>query len=151
VLETDTLKAVQQSPGLLRQKDRGVNTSEGRKEGTKKRKGRKIILLGSSHGMVMGQMFQENLGSKFEVCSISKQNAPLGNVVEDVIKIGKDLTKQDPIVIVIEFGNSLDINQDYSIDEDLNFTAERTSNTNVVFVNLLRRYGKPWMNGRVRV
>jgi hypothetical protein len=47
-------------------------------------------------------------------------------------------------------GNSLDINQDYSIDKVLNFIAERTSNKNAGFVNLLRRYEKPWMSGRVR-
>jgi hypothetical protein len=40
-------------------------------------------------------------------------------------------------------GNSLDVNQDYSIDKNLNFIAERTSNTNVGFVNLLSRYDKP--------
>jgi hypothetical protein len=37
VLETDILEAVQQSSGLLKQKDREVNTSIGR-EGEKKRK-----------------------------------------------------------------------------------------------------------------
>jgi hypothetical protein len=47
-------------------------------------------------------------------------------------------------------GNSLDINQDCSIYKDLNFIAERTSNTNVTFVNLLRRYGKLWMSRRIR-
>jgi hypothetical protein len=77
-----------------------------------------------------------------------KLNAPLANV--DVRKLGKDLTKQDHIVIVGGVGNSLDINQNCSIDEDLSFTAERTSNTNVLFVSLLRRYDKPWMNGKVR-
>jgi hypothetical protein len=40
--------------------------------------------------------------------------------------------------------------QDCSVDKDLIFIAERTSNPNVGFVNLLRRYDKPWMNGKVR-
>jgi hypothetical protein len=39
--------------------------------------------------------------------------------------------------------NSLDVNQYYSVDKDINFIAERTSNTNVGFVNLLSRYDKP--------
>jgi hypothetical protein len=39
------LEAVQQCPGLPKQKDRGVNTSVGNLE----RKERKIVLLGSSH------------------------------------------------------------------------------------------------------
>jgi hypothetical protein len=86
----------------------------------------------------MGQMLQENLSSTFEVCSIFKPNAPLANAVEDVRKLGKDFTKLDHIVIVGGAGNRLDINQDYS-DIDLNFIAERTSNTNVGFVNLLRQ------------
>jgi hypothetical protein len=98
----------------------------------------------------MGQMLQENMGSKFEVCSIFKPDAPLAKVVEDVRKLSKDLTKQDHIVIVGGARNSLDKNQDCSIDKYLNFIAKRTSNTNVGFVNLLRRYDKPWMNGRVR-
>jgi hypothetical protein len=69
-------------------------------------------------------MLQENLGSKFEVCSIFKPNIPLANVVEDVRKLGKDLTKQYHIIIVGGARNSLDINQDYSIDKDLNFIAK---------------------------
>jgi hypothetical protein len=32
----------------------------------------------------MGPMFPENLGSKFEFCSIFKPNAPLAKVAEDV-------------------------------------------------------------------
>jgi hypothetical protein len=48
----------------------------------------------------MGQMLQENLGPKFEDCSIFKPDTPLANVVEDVRKLGKDLTRQDHIVIV---------------------------------------------------
>jgi hypothetical protein len=61
-------------------------------EGRKERKKEKIVLLGSSRGRGMGQMIQENLGSKFEVCSIFKPNVPLAIVVEDVRKLGKDLT-----------------------------------------------------------
>jgi hypothetical protein len=34
-----------------------------------------------------------DLGSKFDICSIFKPNAPLANVVEDLGKLGKDLTK----------------------------------------------------------
>jgi hypothetical protein len=60
-------------------------------------------------------MLQENLGSKFEVCSIFKPTAPLANVAEDGRKLGKDLTKQDHVVIVGVAGNSLDINEDYSL------------------------------------
>jgi hypothetical protein len=52
VLERDTSEVVQQSPGLLKQKDREVNTSVGNLG----RKKRKIVLLGSSHGRGMGQM-----------------------------------------------------------------------------------------------
>jgi hypothetical protein len=64
----------------------------------------------------MGQMLQKNLCSKFEVCNVFKPNAPLANTVEDVRKLGKDLTKQVHIVIVGRAGNSQDINQDCSID-----------------------------------
>jgi hypothetical protein len=38
VLETDTLEIVQQSPGLLKQKDRGVNKSVGNLERKKEKK-----------------------------------------------------------------------------------------------------------------
>jgi len=87
---------------LLKQKDRAVNTSVGSLE----RKKRKTLLLGSSHGSGMGQMLQENLGSKFKVCSIFKPNAPLANVAEDVRKLGKDLTKQYHFVIVGGLGTA---------------------------------------------
>jgi hypothetical protein len=70
-------------------------------------KKKKIVLLGSSHGRGMGPVLQENLGSKFEVCSIFKANATLAKVVENVRKLGKDLTKQDHIVAVRGAGNSL--------------------------------------------
>jgi hypothetical protein len=69
-------------------------------------------------------MFQENLGFNFEVCSIFKPNAPLAKAVEDVWKLGEELTKQDHTVIVGEAGNSLDINQYYSREKDLNFIAK---------------------------
>jgi hypothetical protein len=47
-------------------------------------------------------------------------------------------------------GNSLERNYHYSIENDLNFIAKRTSNIDVRFVNLFERHDKPWMNGRVR-
>jgi hypothetical protein len=37
----------------------------------------------------MGPTFQENLGTKFDICSIFKPNAPLANV-EGVGKLDKD-------------------------------------------------------------
>jgi hypothetical protein len=47
-------------------------------------------------------------------------------------------------------GNSLDRNYHYSIQNDLNFIAVRTSNTDVGFMNFFERHIKPWMNERVR-
>jgi hypothetical protein len=38
----------------------------------------------------------------------------------------------------------------YSIEKDINYIAERTTNTHVEFVNLFQKHDKPWMNGRVR-
>jgi hypothetical protein len=40
-------------------------------------------------------------------------------------------------------GNSLDTNYQYSIENDLNFIAERTSNTNVGVVGLFERHDEP--------
>lgn len=66
--------------------------------------------------------------------------------------LGKDLTKQDHIVIVGWPGNSLDINcNHYSIEMDLTFTSQRTGNTNVGFVNLFSRHSKSWMNREMSV
>jgi hypothetical protein len=47
-------------------------------------------------------------------------------------------------------GNSLERNYHYSIENDLNFIAERTSNTGVGFINLFERHDKSWTNTRVR-
>jgi hypothetical protein len=144
VLATDSLEFAQQSPVLLKHGGRE------QKSFTEKNKSkRKIYLLGSSYGRGIGPMLQENLGSKFDICSIFKPNAPPANV-EDLGKFGKDLTKQDHIIIVGGPGNSLDRNHHYSIEADLNHTAERTSNINVGFVNLFQRHDKPWVNGKVR-
>jgi hypothetical protein len=46
--------------------------------------------------------------------------------------------------------NSLGRNYHYSIENDHNFIAQKTSNTGVGFVHLFERRDKPWMNGRVR-
>jgi hypothetical protein len=43
----------------------------------------------------------------------------------------------------------IDRNHHYSIEADLNYIAERTSNTNVGFVNLFQRHDTPWMNLRL--
>jgi hypothetical protein len=48
-------------------------------------------------------------------------------------------------------GKNLERNCHNSIENDLNFTADRTSNTDVVFVNLLEGHNNPWMNGRVMI
>jgi hypothetical protein len=75
-------------------------------------------------------MLQNHLGTECEVTSIFKPNAPLENV-EDLANLGKDLTKEDHIVIVGWPGNSLERNYHYSIEKDLNFIARRTDHTNV--------------------
>jgi hypothetical protein len=46
--------------------------------------------------------------------------------------------------------NSLNRNYHYSIENDINFIAERLNNTNVGFVNVFRRNDKTWMNRQVR-
>jgi hypothetical protein len=84
------------------------------------------------------------------VVSTFKPNAPLAKVVEDLGKVGKGLTKQDHIVIVGGPGNSLDRNHYYSVEKDVNFTVERTANTNVGLVKLFKRHNKLLMNRRVR-
>jgi hypothetical protein len=118
VLATDTLEVAQQSPVLLKHGSREWKSFTG-----KNKSKRKILLLGSSHARGIGPMLQENLGSKFDICIIFKPNAPLANVVEDLGKLCKDLTKQDHIIIVGRPENSLDRNYHYSIEDDLNFIA----------------------------
>jgi hypothetical protein len=46
--------------------------------------------------------------------------------------------------------NSLDRNYHYLMQVGVKSTAEKTSNTNVEFINLFKRHDKPWMNGKVR-
>jgi hypothetical protein len=101
---------------------------------------RKILLLGSSHGRKVGPILQENLSTKFDVCSIFKPNASLAKIVEDIGTLGKGLTEQDHIILVGGPGNSLDRNFHYSIENDPNFIADRTLNTNV-------GHDKPWLSG----
>jgi hypothetical protein len=142
-----TLEVCHQSPSLfLEQKDKERKKSAGKIEGRK----RKILVLGSSHGREIGLLLQENLGTKFDVVCIYKPNAPLPKFVESLGKLGKDFSKEDHIVILGGPGNSLDRNYHYLIEEDVNSITERTSNTNVGFVNLFKRHDKPWMNGKVR-
>jgi hypothetical protein len=95
-------------------------------------------------------MLQENLCTRFDIVSITKSNAPLAKVTEDLAKLGKGLKKQNHIVIVGGPGKRLDRNYYYSVEKDVNFIAERTTNTHVGLVNLFKRHDRPWMNGRVR-
>jgi hypothetical protein len=46
-------------------------------------------------------MLQENLGNKYEIDSISKPNAPLTHMAEELGKLSKGLAKQDHVVTVV--------------------------------------------------
>lgn len=83
--------------------------------------------------------------------SIFKPDAPLANIVENLGKLGNDLTKRDHVIIVGGPGNGLGKNYCYSFRKEINFTAERSNNMNVRFVNLFTRHYKPWMNRKVRI
>jgi len=89
---------------------------------------KKILLLGSSHGRDIGPLLQNHLGTEYEVMSIFRPNAPLENIDEDLVNLGKDLTKKDHIVIMGGSGNSLERYYHYSIKKDLNFIV-RTDHT----------------------
>jgi hypothetical protein len=111
-------------------------------QGSKKRKSfpdktgskNKILSFGSSHARKIGRMHRETLGKIFDIVSIVKPNAPLGNVVEDLGKLGNNFTKKDHIVIVSGPGNNLGRNYNCSIEKKINFIAERSANTNARFV-----------------
>jgi hypothetical protein len=90
----------------------------------------KILLLGSSHAREVGPMLKDSVGKRFDIVSIVKPNAALTNAAEDLSKLGKDCTTKDHIVIVGGPGNSLDRNYNYLIEKDINFIAEKTTNTN---------------------
>jgi hypothetical protein len=76
------LEVGQQTPVLWKHKGRELK-SFSVKTGKKK-----ILLLGSSIDMEIGPTLEENLGTKFDVCSIFKPNAPLAKVA-DIGKLGK--------------------------------------------------------------
>jgi hypothetical protein len=67
-------------------------------------------------------VLQEHPGTEYEITSIFKSNALLADVVEDLGKLGNDLTKQDHIIIVGQPENSQDRNYHYSIEKDINST-----------------------------
>jgi hypothetical protein len=113
-----TLKAVQQSPGMVKQKDRAVKKSVGKLERIREKK-YSIAWKQSREGN--GTNASRERGPRFDVRRNIKPNAPLANFVEYLRKLGKDLTKQDLTEVVGGAGKSLDTNQDYSVDKDLNF------------------------------
>jgi hypothetical protein len=118
-------------------------------QGSQKGKERSYYLV-SVMGGIFDLCLKKIWAINFDIVSIFKRNAPLAKVVEVLGKLGKGLTKQDHIVTVKGPGNSLDRNNYYLVEKDVNFFAERTTNTNVGLVNLFSRYDKPWMNERVR-
>jgi hypothetical protein len=95
-------------------------------------------------------MLQENLGTKYDMCSIFRPSELHAKLVQDIGNIHKGRTKQNHIIIVGGPGKRLDRNYPYSIENFLNFIAERTSNTSVGYDNLFESYDKIWMGGRVR-
>lgn len=97
----------------------------------------------------IGPMLQEDLGTKVDVYSIFKPNDLLAEVIEDIMKLGKDLTKQDHIVVGGP-GCSQERNCHYSTENDFNFIAVRTSNTGVGFVNLFEGHDMPCVHKKVR-
>jgi hypothetical protein len=66
-------------------------------KGKLERKKRKIILLGSSHGRGMGQMLQENLGSRFEVCIFLNQML----LLQTLLRMLESLVKTLPSKIIL--------------------------------------------------
>jgi hypothetical protein len=61
--------------------------------------------------------------------------APLANVVEDLEKLGNNLTERGHIIVVERPGKSLDRNYHYSVEMGISFIADRSNNMNVGFVN----------------
>jgi hypothetical protein len=84
-----------------------------------------------------------------DTVSIFKPNTIHAKVAEDSKNLGKNLTKQDHILIQGEPGNRLGRNYYSSVEKDINLIAERTSNTNVGFVNLFKMQSKQWINRRI--
>ena len=75
-------------------------------------------------------------GTECEITSTLKPNAPLGNTVEDLRKLGEYRTKREHVITVGGSGNSPDRNYRYSIEKDINFNAERSNKTIFGFANL---------------
>jgi hypothetical protein len=120
VLATYALEIDKQIPVLLKHKDRELKSFTVKTEKNKNKM--KALLLGSSRGREIGPMSQENLGTKFDICSIFKPNAPLAKAAEDIKNFNKDLTMQDHIMVGRP-ANSLERNHHYSIENDLNFVS----------------------------
>ncbi|KAJ4447740.1 hypothetical protein ANN_09748 [Periplaneta americana] len=106
--------------------------------------------LGSSHARGISSLLKSKLGNEFEVSSVCKPNAPLKNVVEDMMKLSSDFSKRDHVVIVGGPGNRIDNDCNYSIEKDVNNIIEMSSHTNVGFLSLFSRYDKPYLHRRVR-
>jgi hypothetical protein len=51
------------------------------------------FIFGSSHEWEFEPMLQEHLGTAYEIVSILKPSAPLGNVTEKLRDLGNDLSK----------------------------------------------------------
>jgi hypothetical protein len=65
------------------------------------------------------------------------------NVLDDLKAPSNDMTKNDHALIVEGPGNSLDRDQNYEIEEDLNSIPNTSINLKVAFVGLLERHDIP--------
>jgi spore cortex formation protein SpoVR/YcgB (stage V sporulation) len=81
-------------------------------------------------------MVQENMETKYDMCSIFKPSDLHANILEDIGNIRKRITKQNHINIVEGPGNRLDRNYHYSIENDVSFITEWSTNNSMGSVYL---------------
>lgn len=103
----------------------------------------KMLLLGDSHGRNLGPILKDLCFKKFEILSIFKPNAKLGQIVEDIFKLTKHFTHEDVVIVLGGTNDFTDGRISKSILKKILFVSKYT---NVIMNNVPYRYDSPGKN-----
>jgi len=122
------------------------------KQGRKRQKKTKVLLLADSNGRYCSDKLRNGLGEDFEVCTIFKPSAKINQVIENVDHLTKDFTQQD--VVIIHAGSNdlpledqetnLNISHGMQIIKDLSFRKK------VIVNSIPARFDNFMLNQKVK-
>lgn len=94
----------------------------------------KLLILADSYGRHCSRILSDKIGQHYEVTSVTKPNARLAGVVEDIYGLSKKLTKQDCVIVLAGCNDFNNVTSDSaSPNIYLSKLTDAVKYTNVIF------------------